>query len=64
MPENELFRMNVHTKGIHTPVDDDYCIDSRILPAVRDLYKAYNRNTLLCYHSIVTAAPANPQSCG
>lgn len=45
MPENELFRMNVHTKGIHTPVDDDYCLDSRILPAVRDLY---NKNKSQC----------------
>ena len=45
MPENELFRMNVHTKEIHTPVDDDYCLDSRILPAVRDLY---NKNKSQC----------------
>jgi hypothetical protein len=50
MPENELFRMNVHTKGIHTPVDDDYCLDSRILPAVRDLY---NKNKSQCNRFII-----------
>ncbi len=41
MFENELFKMNVHTKEIYTPVDADYCTDSRILPAVRDLYNKH-----------------------
>ena len=45
MSENGLFRMNVHTKVVYTPINIDYCEDNRILPAVRDLYY---KNKLQC----------------